>query len=115
MKPIDAGESVLILTYLTTEANVILGASDLSTLVFTLTDLATGDVINSKTDIDILDTGVGLFSASNEFSLLLEPDDNVIVTTGKLKEIHRVEITGTWTDAQGDHAIKEKIDIEVVA
>jgi len=78
------------------EAGVAIPAADLATAKIWLYDHL-GTVINSRTAVNILNTGPGVITAGGVLTLTLAPLDNPIVGTGtETVERHLLIIEWTW-------------------
>ncbi len=92
--PIDLSETYIPekttqkLTFVVQDENeAAVGSGDITTLTVTLYDEATGTVINSRTDTDILNANGGTLDASGNGTWTMDPADNPIIN-GKAYEAH---------------------------
>jgi hypothetical protein len=69
--------------------------SAINALYYTLYDDETNGIINARTSVLVN-------PAANPYSLRLTPTDNVIVTTTKAEELHRLEILYTYNSSRGN-------------
>lgn len=78
------------------EAGEVVPADDISSLRFWLYDHEE-EVINSREDVDILNTGPGTVDDEGNFALTLSPDDNPIVDPSSHRfERHLLVVEWTW-------------------
>jgi hypothetical protein len=77
----------------------------LTTLTLTLYDEDTDEIINSRDDSDIKNTGGGSVDASGNFSLLLAPADMPIQTSSKRREQHIALVE--WSYPTGNKGAQE--------
>ena len=82
------------------EAGVVIPSADLTTLTLTLYDEATGAIINSRDNQNVLNaTGVSI-DASGLLTWTMDPDDNAIVDTSLAPgrtELHVARFDFTWS------------------
>lgn len=93
---------------------VAISVANISTAVFTLIDRRTGEVINSRTDVDVK----SYFNTLGEFSYTLTADDNVIYNRNRKRkpepfEEHIFCITITAVVSSESISLKENITIKV--
>ncbi len=101
----------LISGSLVDETGAALGSAQLATFTMTLYALTAGlPIINSRTDIDILNVGPGTIDVGGNWTITLEPADNAI-QSGIDSERHRLLLE--WTYAAGAKAGKHEIDFSM--
>lgn len=96
------------------ETGTAVQAGSLTTLTLTLynRDSTAKEILNSVTQVNILNTGRGTVHAtSGLLTLVLEPADNQIVDGTQDQEWHRALIEGTY--AVGVKAFKFEVDFPV--
>lgn len=96
------------------ETGTAIPVSGLTTLTLTLynRDSATLEIINSVTQVNIMNTGRGTVHAtSGLLTVTLTPADNQIIDPTTDQEWHRALIEGTY--AAGAKAFKSEIDFPV--
>ncbi|MEK7328029.1 MAG: hypothetical protein AAB217_22530 [Chloroflexota bacterium] len=96
------------------ETGAAIPSAGLSTLKLTLynRDSLTKEIINTVTQVNILNTGRGTVHASSGLlTLTLDPADNQIIDDTQDQEWHRALIEGTY--AAGVKAFKAEIDFPV--
>lgn len=69
--------------------------STLTALVVWLRDVATGTVINSRSNQSLLNTNGGTFAAG-VFTWQMDPADHQLVGTSKVQELHEAVFLATW-------------------
>lgn len=108
--PIPEKVSVQIAALIHDEKNVGIPAANLTTLVFTLYDLASESIINSRTAVNILNTGGGVVDTSGNLTLTLTPNDGVILGTSDLEK-HLVLLE--WTYNSGSKAGRGEVELSI--
>jgi hypothetical protein len=85
-----------------------------TTCTLLLYDEATGEVINSRTRVNVRDANGGTISSDGALVFELTPDDNVIVTPGRSvqRERHIALFEFTWDS--GTKAGKHEVEFTVV-
>ena len=99
--PQEGGSALVQFTLYDAESSQLNKAAIL-TLACTLTDVRTGQVINSRDGQSILDANGGSVGVDGDVDLILDPADNVIVTSGLSLEEHRIELVWTWLDSDAN-------------
>lgn len=89
------------------QAGAVITESRLTGLRFTLKD-ASGNVVNSRDDVNILNANGGAVDASGNFTLLLRAADHSIADQTVLSETRYAIITKIWD------AANQKTDIDVI-
>ena len=93
------------------ENGVVIPFATLDTLILTLYDLTTGNIINSRNAVNALNANnVTLHATSGLLIYLMQPDDNKIIGTG-LEEVHIILFQGAWSS--GTKAVRHQIQITV--
>lgn len=77
------------------EDDVVVPPDDLNSVKFWLHD-QNEVVINSRSDVDILNAGPGVVDANGVLTLTLAPADQPIISDSNLTEIHILTIEWTW-------------------
>ncbi len=86
---VNEGKSHQYTATLQDAAEVAIPSADLTTLTLTLYDVDTGDIINSRNAQDVLNTNnVTVHATSGLLTWILQPLDNVIVTSASHVEGH---------------------------
>lgn len=84
--------------------------SAIITLLLTLFNYHTNEVINSREEQDILDLNGGEVSTEGELLLRLEPADNIINDDTKDEELHVARLLWTWNDGEANRTgVKEVV------
>ena len=102
------GTSCVLSFVVQDEDGVALADTDLTTLTVTLYNKATGAIINSRTDVDILNDNNGTVDGSGNGTWKALPADNPILATGRSREEHVAYFEWTWNagaDAGGHEVI----------
>jgi len=81
------------------EDDVGIPAAELQSLTLTLFDRRTGQILNSRDGVDILNANGGTVDGAGNGELKLTPADNVIFTAGRVEEDHVALVE--WEDANG--------------
>ena len=82
-------------------------AGSINTLTLTLYDRRTGNIINSRDGMDILNVNGGTVVGQGDFALELSPGDMVIVDSGLSREVHIALIKFTYgTGKSGAHEVE---------
>lgn len=68
-----------------------------SSLTLTLYDLASGNVINSRSGVSIRNTNGGTVTANGVLTLELSANDNVVLNTHKATEQHIALLEWSWS------------------
>lgn len=83
-------------------------------LTLLLYDVETGQVVNSRNRVSVLDANGGAVTAGGVLTMELLPADNVIVgsRTGKTSETHRALFEWTWASGtrKGKHEVEFTIE-----
>lgn len=110
---IAEGATCLISGSLVDETGVALGSAQLQAFTLTLYALLPGlPSINSRTAVNILNSGPGTVDAGGLWTITLTPADNDIVSTPEpADETHRLLLE--WTYGAGAKAGKHEIEIRV--
>lgn len=96
---VNAGESAVVTaTLYDTDAETLAKAA-IATLTMDLVD-ESGDTINSRSGVDVLDASIGTLASDGTVTLKLAPEDNASVYART--EIHYLTLTWTWDDDDGD-------------
>ncbi len=93
------------------ETGVVVAGSALTALTLSLTDVATGGVINSRTTQNVLNANNVTVSELGVVTWALQPADNTITTASRTIERHRAEFSATW--AAGAKRCTWAVDIDV--
>jgi len=93
------------------EGNALPGSS-LDTCTLTLYEKESGDIINSRDGVNILNANGGTVDVSGNFAIVLGPGDNVLVRDDN-EEWHVALIQFTYTNAQGSQGGKEEVHFKV--
>lgn len=103
-----------ITTTVTNQAGTGIPGSSLTTLTLTLYDKKTGEVINSVSGTDILNTGRGSIDESGVLTLTLEPEDMPVVDSDlKAGNIEHHVALIVWTWDSGDKRGHDELIIPV--
>jgi hypothetical protein len=88
-------------------------AVSLEHIYLSLRDVATGEYINGREDVDVLGggSGVTVHATSGLLTWDLEPDDNAIVTPTRNDEMHEAVFNVVWDS--GQKAITHRVLIKV--
>lgn len=103
-----------IMATLVDETGAAIPSAALTALTLTLynRDSTGKEIINSVSDVDILNTGRGVVHASSGLlTVTLDPADNAIVDTAVDLEWHRALVEGSY--AAGAKAFKHEVDFKV--
>jgi hypothetical protein len=89
------------------ETETALAGSNLQTLTLTLYDKATGTIINSRNDQDVLNTNGVSVDGSGNVVWIMEPEDNAVVTATSKVEKHIALFEWTWDSGnkEGRHEV----------
>jgi hypothetical protein len=79
----------------------VLNAAAITTIVATLADMATGEILNSRDEQDVRNANGGTLDTDGTFTLQLDDDDNVVVTRHKSREKHRLTLEVTFNRTGG--------------
>jgi len=93
------------------EAGVVIPAAQIGTLTLTLYNKKTGAIVNSRTDVNILNANGGAVDASGNLSFLFTPADMAILDTTVQSEI-RVGLF-EWTYGGGAKEGRHEIEFAV--
>lgn len=74
----------------------VLPAASLTTLTLTLYDILTGNILNSVSAVNILNTGRGTVDTAGNMEIVLLPADNLLNNTALASERHIALIEWTW-------------------
>jgi hypothetical protein len=93
------------------DAGVALPGASLTSCRLTLTDVATGAVINGRDAVDVLNAGPGTIDAEGNGVLLLAGADNAIVGHGP-REDHEALLEWAWVGgaSPGKHRILLRVE-----
>ena len=80
-----------------------LNAAAITTIVATLSDLATGEILNSRDEQNVRNANGGTLESNGTFTLQLEADDNIIVTPelNQSREQHLLTLEVTFARTGG--------------
>ena len=81
------------------EDDVGIPAAELQSLTLTLFDRRTGQILNNRDGVSILNANGGTVDGAGNGELELTPADNMIFTAGRVEEDHVVLVE--WEDANG--------------
>lgn len=107
------GSSSVITMYLKDASGNPVPSTSLSSAVFTLKDQATNAVINSRTNVDILNAGPGTIDTAGLVTVNLVAADNAVVGSNR-EETHVATfkfVSGSTTIRQELSFIVENIDV----
>jgi hypothetical protein len=92
------------------ENDLPIPASDFDSLVLSINDTETGEVINSVDELDILNAGRGVVDSQGRLTITLESDDTVLPVGSKRTKSRSLTVKWTYrTDRTGSHQIDFKI------
>jgi len=77
------------------EAGVAVPSANLTTLTLTLYKISNGNILNSRDDVNVLNTGGGTVDANGNLIMTLDPLDNIL-TNGRSTEEHRAMFKYTY-------------------
>jgi hypothetical protein len=95
----------------TDEDGVGIPAASLDGLTVTLFEERSGQIINSRTDVNILNANGGTVDANGVGTWLMDPDDNVFVAGGQ-QEYHVALFE--WTFGGGSKDGKQPVRLKVI-
>ena len=109
--PINERTSSRYTATLTDETGAAIDGTALDTATLTLSDVATGTVLNSRTAQNVKNANGVTISAGGALVWVLDPADTAIVGTALVEE-HRALFTLTWGGA-GVKACRHEVLIQV--
>lgn len=104
---ISEGEDAWVKLTLKDEAGTTLAVAAVTALYWTLYDVETGGIINSRENVLVA-------VDANPYHLHLTPADNVIVTSANAKELHRLELKIGYNSDRGTGLISRPDPIDLV-
>lgn len=112
MPQVNEQVSALVTGQFRKDNDDLLPYTTMSTITMTLYDKVTGAIINSRDHVNIFNTGGGTLDALGYFTLILAPEDNVILNPAvNLQELHVLLLE--WTYEGGTKKGKQEILIGV--
>lgn len=78
-------------------------------VVLTLYDEYTGNIINSRHDQDVLNTNNVTIDGDGLLTWAIQPEDTIIVTNGKKGEWHVALFVFTWPTGRYTHRMRMRV------
>jgi len=108
---VNEGSSCYLETQLVDGDDIGVTSTSIATALMTLKDKRTGTVIHEQEDTDVK----AYFTGAGQFSMLLDPLDNPIVTAdADPHELHHALITVTVTQGEDTITLNEELVIKVL-
>lgn len=85
------------------QAGAVLPADELDTVVGTLYDEKSGEILNGRDHVDLLNANGAVINSEGEIIFRLDPDDNAIVNDARDSEQHILLLEWTYTVALVEH------------
>jgi len=85
-------QTALLTGLLRDEAGVALGPADLTTLTLHLYDKGSGQIINARENINILNANGGTLDAAGNLTIQLDPADNALIDATQAAEDHILQV-----------------------
>ncbi len=79
------------------DAEEIIPAGSLDSVVATIYDEKSGEILNSRDHVDVLNTNGGSVDVNGVLALRLDPEDMVIVNDARASELHICLLEWEWT------------------
>lgn len=109
-QPVASGATLTYKATFFDENDEAIVSSDLDSLILSVIDTATGDIINEVDGIDILNTDRGAVDGAGKLTIVLEPEDTIL-TVGKSADRSLIL---QWTFNSG-HVGRHQVDFKVIA
>jgi hypothetical protein len=87
------------------DAGVAIPAASLSSVVLTLYDVATGTIINLRDGQDVLNANNVTISSSGALQWLMQPEDNIVVTSDSVVEHHKALFEFVASGRESKHEV----------
>ncbi len=112
---IEEGTTMSITGTFYDESDAAIALSAISAFTFTLYDVISREIINSRNAVNVLNASIGVVTSSGVFTLRLTVDDAIIVGCkgDDVVEAHRAQLKWTWNDGTADRTDMDEYEFGV--